>query len=425
MADRMKDVTPPRADFEVERPLAISAQAKALSQALRKMAVRARGRNRFQFQNYGPTRRWENSFNYFVIGAFLALVVIPVFVSGVYLAIFMTDQYASETRFAVRGAERVSFDPIASLTGVPSTQRIQEASIISDYVRGRGIVEELEKTIKLREKLSGSQIDLVSRFRADAPIEDLVRYWRWHVVDVNIDALSGIINVWVYAFTPQDALDISKAILNLSEKLVNDLSERSRVDALRQTQGELTRAEEALQNKNREMRTLRNAEGLLDAEKTSDVMTQMLADMRLDVIRMDREYNAQRQSVATDSPQLRVLESRIKATREQIQQLENQMTGTSRKNAPALSESMSRFERVKFDHDLAEKRYVAAAASFERARVDLTTQQIYLTTFIPPTLAQKSLYPRRLWIFTIIVVGSLAIWGLLVGAAVLIRNHMA
>jgi capsular polysaccharide transport system permease protein len=420
----MKDVTPPHIELSASQPPATSARAAALSSTLRKMAAKARGRKRIWTPSYVPARRWEHSFNAYVLRAFIAIVVVPVAVAGLYLAFFVSDQYMSETRFAVRGAERASFDPIGNLLGVPSSNRVQEAMIISDYLRGRGIVEELEKEMNLRQRFAGPSIDILSRFNTSNAIEELIKYWRWHI-DVSIDALSGIVTVEVFAFTPQDALEISQAILAASERLINELSDRSRRDALQQTQTELKRAEAGLQASIRALQDLRNAEGLLDVDKTSETMIQMLADMRLEVIRMDREYAAQRQTVAPDSPQLRVLESRIKATRDQIGKLESQMTGSrQQKEGPALAESMSRFERLKLEHDIAQKRYIAAAGAFEKARVDLSTQQVYLTTFVPPTLAQKALYPRRLWIFIIIVVGCLALWGLGTGAAVLMRNHM-
>lgn len=423
MSEPMKDVTPPRIELSASQPPATSTRAAALSSTLRKMAAKARGRKRVWTPSYVPARRWEHSFNAYLLRAFIAIVIVPVAMAGLYLAFFISDQYMSETRFAVRGAERASFDPLGSLLGVPSTNRVQEAMIISDYLRGRGIVEELEKEINLRQRFVGPGIDFLSRFNLNNAIEELIKYWRWHI-DVSIDALSGIVTVEVFAFTPQDALEISRAILAASERLVNELSDRSRRDALQQTQTELKRAEAGLQASIRALQNLRNAEGLLDVDKTSETMIQMLADMRLELIRMDREYTAQRQTVAPDSPQLRVLESRIRATREQIRKLESQMTGSRQKEGPALAESMSRFERLKLEHDIAQKRYIAAAGAFEKARVDLSTQQIYLTTFIPPTLAQKALYPRRLWIFIIVLVGCLALWGGGVGAAVLVRNHM-
>ena len=143
-----------------------------------------------------------------------------------------------------------------------------------------------------------------------------------------------------------------------------------------------------------------------------------------DVERLLDGGQAQRQTLGVDSPPMRQLESRIKATREQIAQLEGQMTGTAKKDSPVLAETMSRFERVKLEHDMAQKRYVAAAASYEKARVDLSTQQIYISTFVPPTLAQEALYPRRIWVFVIVLAACLALWGCGVGAAVLMRNHM-
>lgn len=423
MIERMKDITPPRFQTASAQPL-VSSRAKTISETLRKMAVRARGKRRIWTAVNVPTRRWEGSFGAYIFWAFVAIVAIPALVAGIYLAVFISDQYASETRFAVRSAERASFDPLSSLIGVPSASRVQEAQIISEYIRGRGIVEELEKTMNLRQKFTGPHVDLLSAFHQKDSIEDLVKYWWWHV-DVEISAISGIVKVVVRAFTPQDALELANAILASSERLVNEMSERSRNDALRISRNELQMAESDLQSKIRALQDLRNAEGLLDVDKTSDALTQILAEMRLELIRMDREYNAQRQTVAADSPQLRVLESRMKASREQIRRLESQMTGPSQKAAPVLAESMSRFERMKLDHDIAQKRYVSASAAYEKARVDSTTQQVYLTTFVPPTLAEEALYPRRFWIFTIILAACLAVWGLGTGAAVLIRNNMA
>lgn len=420
MSERMKDVTPP---VELSSSPEAGTRAAALSSTLRKMAIKARSRKHVWVPSYIPARRWEHTFNAYVLRAFIAIVVVPVAVAALYLAFFVSDQYMSETRFAVRGAERASFDPLGGLLG-GAGNRAQEAAIIVEYLNGRGIVEELERKINLRRRFAAPGIDILSRFNPNDAIEDLIQYWRWHI-NADIDRLSGIVTIEVFAFTPQDALEISQAILAASEQLVNELSERSRRDALQQTQSELKRAEAGLQASIRAMQDLRNAEGLLDADKTSEAMIQMVADMRLELIRMEREYAAQRKTVDSGSPQLRVLESRIKAAHDQIGKLETQMTGVERrKEKPALAESMSRFEQLKLEHEIAQKRYVAASASFEKARVDLSTQQIYLTTFVPPTLAQSALYPRRMWIFIIVLAGCLALWGSGVGIAVLVRNHM-
>lgn len=248
-------------------------------------------------------------------------------------------------------------------------------------------------------------------------------YWRRHV-NAHIDPMSGIITVVVRAFTPQDSFDISNKITAQSEALVNELTERSRRDALQQAQKELARAKQSLQEKTVTMRNLRNAEGVLDSGKTSEVMTQMLGNMRLELAHLQQEYSAQLRTILPSSPQLRVLEARIDSMKEQIRRLEGQMTGAGGASTPALSEAMSRFDRENLEKDISEKQYIAASAEFERARIELESQHVYLATFLRPVLAQEALYPKRFWLWSIVAVISLLLWGCGVGAGVLVRNHV-
>ncbi len=376
-----------------------------------------------------PVERLKSSFGAWVILSFVLFVILPAIVSGLYLALFASDQYASETRFAVRGGERGPMDMSAALTGAASGMRIQDSHIVADYVRGRGMVEELEANLKLRTMFSGPGVDFVFGFNPEKSIEKLVKYWWWQT-DVSVDTMSGIITVIVKAFRPEDALAISQAIIVASERLVNELSERSRTDALKQAQSELSLAERQMQAKLRDMRELRDREGILDASKESDAMTRLIGEMRLELARLESEYATTRRNVVEDTPQVRVLEARIRSTRDQIRLMEARVT-----NAPnpagaqganrVLADSMSGFERLKLEQELAQKHYVEAAANLERARIDLATQQVYLATFLHPVLAQEALYPKRLWIFSAILAICLVLWGAGIGIAVLVRNHAA
>jgi len=379
-----------------------------------------------------PQERLDHPFKFAIILAFIVGVVLPVALSGLYLALVASDQYASEVRFAVRGGEtRGQVDPIAALTGVTSTVRIQDSQIVAEYIRGRGMVEELEKSLNLREMFASPKADFIFGFNPAKPIEKLVRYWWWQV-DVDVDRISGIITVIVRAFTPEDALAVTKAVIAASEKLVNDLSDRSRRDALKQAQSELTLAENLLQERLKAIRDLRNRDGVLDAIKTSEALTKVIADMRLELSRMEGEYAAQRnQKVSETSPQMRVLAARIRSTREQIGQIEARMTGgaptptRTPDGNPVLADSLSRFDRLKLEQDFAQKQYVTAAATLERARMEVEAQQVYLATFLQPVQAEEALYPKRWWILAALAAICLILWGAGVGTAVLVRNHAA
>src|SRR5262249_6050961 len=151
--------------------------------------------------------------------------LLPVSVSSVYLGLIAADQYASEFRFAVRGGSHPAFDvnsAVGVLAGLPRTQRTQDSLILYEYIRGRGIVEELDRLINLRQIYSNPKADFFAAFNPKESIEELALYWRWRCY-VSYDTMSSTITVIVRAFTAEDSLTISKTIIDLSEKLVNEL----------------------------------------------------------------------------------------------------------------------------------------------------------------------------------------------------------
>ena len=407
------------ADYTV----AAEPRAALISKSLKSVARRARApRSVWVTSGVATRRRWERVFVWAIAAAFGLVVVVPNLVAGLYLAFIASDQYASEARFAVRGGETNLLNPVNGLIGM--AQYVQNSLIVLDYISGRSMVEAVDRSLHLRKMFARDNVDFLSKFDPKESNEELIYYWRRHV-DASISPSSGIITVVVRAFTPQDFLDIANKITSLSENLVNDLTERSRKDALRQARTELARANRNLQAKTDAMRKLRNTEGVLDTAKTGEVMTQTLGDLRLDLVRLEQQYDAQRQAVLPTAPQLRVLAARIESMKDAIRNFEARMTDPHGKSGPALSDSMGRFERFALEEAIAQKQYVAAATAYEQARVDLDTQNLYLATFMHPVLAQEALYPRRLWLWSVVAVISLLLWGGGVGIAVLVRNHVA
>jgi capsular polysaccharide transport system permease protein len=406
-----------------------SARASLISQALKEAAQRAQQ----TLDTWAPEIAREEapvkrrSLLPAIIIAFAIVVALPSIVWGIYLGFFASDQYASEFRFAVRGGESSVLESVGSnLTVATALQRLQDSVVVSEYVQGRDLVEELDRSIGLRKLFSRPTIDYLWRFNPKGTIEDLKRYWG-HRVDVSIDPLSGIITVIVCAFSPQDSLVIAKAIIKNSENLVNQMSERSRRDALRQAQNELKRTETVLQQKTAAFQQVRNTGRVIDLTKAADSLTLLISQLRLQLLGYENSYGVQRKTISASAPQLQILEKQIKSTKDQIHRLEEQMTSTSGESGsstPTLSASMSRFEQAQLEWTLASQQYAFAASAFERARVDLESQLVYLSTFTQPVLAQDALYPRRGLLWSMVFFAGLLLWGAGTGMAILIRNHM-
>ena len=409
----------------VEATPVASPRAALISQSLKSIARRSRTpRSLMGFSSGQSTgRRWQRVFTWAILASFGVTVALPSLIAGIYLVFVTSDQYATETRFAVR-EQSSALTSLGGLVGIPSIQQIQDSYILVSYIEGPSMVAAVDGALNLRHMFSRTNVDFISSFSPKDSNEDLLDYWRDHIY-TRIDSMSGIITVVVRAFTPQDSFDIANKITSLSEAMVNRLTERSRSDVLRQAKLELERANQNLREKSSAMRQLRDAEGVLDTGKASDVMSNMLGTLRLELIHLEQDYDSMRQTVLPSAPQLRVLKARIDSMKSQIVHLQAKMTGPGGSNAPALSESMSRFERAKIEKDIAEKEYTAAATAFEVARLKLETQHVYLATFLKPILAQEALYPKRIWLWSIITVILLLVWASGVGIAVTVRNHMA
>jgi capsular polysaccharide transport system permease protein len=420
------DVTSDLITIEGRPQAAINASSRALaiSTALRTAARKARvslkGNRDYRFFQID---RWQQKLARGVAISFFLVAVLPTLISGLYFWLVASDQFVSEVKFAVRDGERPILDSIEGLMGLPSNQRTQDALILCEYIRSRGLLEDLDQNINLRHLYSRSETDYFSRLSPEEPMEDVVRYWRRRV-DTSIDSNSGIVTLTVRAFSAMDALQIANAIVDRSEKLVNELSERSRRNVLKLAQDRLTRAEEQLKASMAEMRSIRNSEGLIDAGKTAEVLTKITGDLRLQLIKAEQENETLQRLLSPDAPQLRILKERIANMREQIHNLEGEMA-TKEASPTTLSGSMERFDRGTLDRKIAEQQYVAAAAALEQARLNVETQQVYLVTFLRPTLAQEALYPKRLWMWLALSSGAFILWGAGIGMAIAVRNHVA
>jgi capsular polysaccharide transport system permease protein len=332
---------------------------------------------------------------------------IPALVVVGYIAFGISNQYTSEARLAVRGGEQISADPISALTGMASFSQAQDTLIVVNYVKSRAIVEELDRSIGLREMYS--QVDLLSRFHNADPIEDLVKYWRWKI-KTNVESPSGIITIQVSAFSPQDALKIANAVVSASEQLVNSMSTRATRDAMEQTQNELTRAERRLGDVRVALQNLRNSQATLNPRRTAEGINKLIGELRLERARLEDDANSAKHSqVLEEAPQMQLLRIRIQVISDQIGELEHQLTSTA--DGPStgtVSGKITRFDELELERQIAEKQYTLASEAFERARINAERQKVYLSTFVVPLLPHDVAWPRHRLLLSILGLAAVA-----------------
>ncbi|MBV8336983.1 MAG: hypothetical protein JO358_16410 [Alphaproteobacteria bacterium] len=347
-----------------------------------------------------------------VLLSFLVMVALPLALAGVYLFFVAADQYVAEFRFALRSAEPEPRDPTAFFLDSPAPSlTLLNSFIVAQYLASRAVVDDLTATLDLRAMFSRPEADWLARLDLPVSVEELVKYWK-RQVDAFFDVTNGTIVVRARAFTREDALSLAEAILAASERLVNELSVRARRDTLHNAKEEVGRAEKRLKSALARLRDFRDEQGIIDPRKTADATNALASRVRDELVRADTELSTLKHYMREDAPSVKMLQARIQSLEAQRRSVESEVTDTEKTRSEALSRVMGAYEQLEAERNFAENAYQHALQALDRSRMNADRQQIYLATFVRPTLPEKALYPRRVLSLTVVFVVAFIVWGI-------------
>ena len=399
--------------------------AKALSEAARRARFSTKKRRSLTAGTY-RAKRGERLMRLLRIWTFVGIVAVPSCVAAVYLSFIASDQYTAEARFTVRGGIPGGMNGMGSLASAPGMLIIQDTQIILNYMTSRAIVAALDKSIGLRRFYTNPDIDFLSRLKKNASIEKSVAYWKRHV-SLQVQMPAGIVIFTVSAFSPEEAVTISRAALEASERLVNDMNQSMVSDAVSLASAERVRAEGNLSRTRSDLENARNAEGILSADLATSALTGLMSQVKGELIKLQEEYEAQRQFVTADAPQLKSMKTRIDAAKQELGKLQSQMTSDDNaadSTEKVLAGSMSRLDYAKLNNTIAEGIYTGSLAALEQAHIASELKLMYINTFIQPMPADQPRYPTRTLDMILITGGGLAIWGAVLFALKLAKGML-
>ena len=343
--------------------------------------------------------------------------------TGYYLKI-ASDQYEATAHFTIEKSGGMQADPLGALTGLQgNVSSTRDALIIKDFIASREVIERTRDDFDLKKLYARNDKDWLSRLEADASIEDVVEYWQ-NKVNVEFDATSGIVKLGVMAFEPEEAVTVIKAILKVSEALVNDLSEKSREDSLAFARKELKNAEENLKKARADVRIFRDNEQSLIPEKDAESKLLLVENLEADRARAEAELQSLKLELPDDSIKIQVAKYKVQALKEQVKkERERSSLSTGNKDAKTMSTIISKYEELVTEQGFAEKSYEAALLNIEQARIDATQQQRYLTVIVNPKLPEDPIKPMLPDDLIVLFLVCLLLWGILSLIIASIRDH--
>lgn len=362
-----------------------------------------------------------------VLLSFLVMVILPVAIAGWYLWFRAADQYASYVGFSVRKEEVSSavelLGGITELSGSSSS----DTDILYKFLQSQEIVRRIDAELDLRKIWSkaGPQQDPVyayhppSLFNYEPPgtIEDLTEHWL-RKVKVYYDEGSGLLDLRVLAFTPQDARTIAEEIFAESSAMINELSDIAREDAMRYAREELEDSVQRLKEKRRILTEFRNTHRIVDPEASIEGQVGLITTLQSELVNALIELDMLRGSVQGYDPRIQQVQRRIEVIENRIDQerrkFGNGSAAGSEGGEEAYAQLLGDYETLAVDRQFAEESYRLALSAYDAAQAEARRQSRYLAAHITPTLAEKSEFPNRPLQLGFIAIFSFLLWATIV-----------
>ncbi|TGD44061.1 sugar transporter [Pseudotabrizicola sediminis] len=350
--------------------------------------------------------------HYGLMLSFLAMVILPVVLSAMYLFALANDQYASRAGFTIRQEDGNSASAIlGGLSFLTGGSQGVNAGVLHEFMQSQTMMEKVDARVDLRGHYAqGWPSDPVYSIWPDATTEELFRFWK-RVLRLSYDSSSGLIDLTVQALDPDTAQKIAMVILEESQTMINQLNDTARRDALVNADRELADAVEGL----------RVARGALTVFRAETRIVDPIADIqgRLGVVSNLQQQLAQAlveldlldPSTRVDDPRRAQLDRRITVIRDRIDQERNFFgTSTGVASDSSYPEMIAQFEGLSVDVEFAQRNYTAALAARQAAISNANRQSLYLAAYIPPTKAQDAEFPRRFILLSMILGFLLMAW---------------
>ncbi|WP_102505128.1 capsule biosynthesis protein [Salinivibrio kushneri] len=357
--------------------------------------------------------------------SFIIVVLLPTFFAAIYYAFIASGQYVVESQFSVKGNEMQQLDLLSGIAGVPSQGgSATDSYIVQDYIHSVDMLNALSKNIDVVKLFNPEHADWWARLGAKTTQEERVDYWK-KMVTAAYDPTTTIITLTVRTFSAADSKMLAEQIIQQSEWLVNQLSERSRTDDLAFARAEVDRAEARVSKARKAMNEFRTANQNLDPTQSATAQMMLIGELEGQLAKAQTELSSLLSYMGADAPAVKNVKRNIKALNNQIEYQKNHLTGTETNNGEtALTNVFAQYEPLLVEREFAEKAYTSALASLESARVEASRKHRYLSTFVEPTLPDEAIEPRRFRSVITVFLASLLVWaiGLLGGG--IIREHV-
>lgn len=364
----------------------------------------------------------QSSFQKFspFLKSFKVIYLLMFFVIFYYLVI-AADRYVSSITLSVRSINNdiTPISGLASLVGVNSGAR-EDVLFLKQYIHSLDMLNILEREIQLRTLYESQKKDPFYMLLNNASQESFLKFYQNRVA-ITLDDTSGLLQVDVEGFSPQDAQTIAQAILKESEHFINEISHSAAREQMIFAEQELLKAKTRLQTAKNELLAFQSRYGVFDPLKQAEAKANLTTGIESKIAEKETQLTTMRTYLNENAPQIVMLKSEVNALKQQLAKETSKIIASS--NSKQLNDLAARFQDLTIEAQFAQDTYTVALASVETTRIESSRKIKQLVVIQNANEPQSPEYPKKIYnIITIFVILSM-VYGIIKLIAMIIEEH--
>ncbi|MFE0838839.1 ABC transporter permease [Achromobacter insolitus] len=357
------------------------------------------------------------------IPLFIYVVLVPMLLMGIYYGFLSLDRYVSTAKMVVRQpheAAGINVPSLALLMGSANPTSREETLFMQDFIQSIDMMNYLRQKLNWVEAYSDQVTDPLFYLSKEAPSEDLLKFYR-RIVQTHFDEFTGLLEVEVQTPTPALSKAMLDEILTESERFVNELSHKIARDHLSFAERELGTARRNYIEKRDVLIAFQGANNLLDAKSSAISRAATLAGLEDSLTKERAHMKALRSTLDAQAPQVRQQQVKIRAIEQQLAAEKKELISSV--GGEQLNVIASEYQNLTVDAGIAEESYKLAVTALENARIEASKKIRSLVTVVRPAIAERALYPDRLYNLATLFVLLVLLYGVARFVIATIEDH--
>ncbi len=348
-------------------------------------------------------------------------VLVIVAIVAVYYAVFASDRYVTVASVYVKSADSggaTGASQLALLTGGAANET-KDALLAQAYINSNDMLEHLEETIQVSSHFSSDEWDFYSRLSGAASNVDRLSYFR-DAVSTSMNTDTGILTIRGQGYTKEFSYDLVKAMVEESERFINNVSQNIALQEIGFVEKEITRAQARVAEAQDRFLKFQNENGMLSAEAAGASLQGAIIEMENQIIQAQTEEKILSSYLNNDAAQLVTVKAKIAALNEQ---LAIEKAKLASQDTVTLNDKAADYKRLELELQFATEIYSTALISMEKARIESYRKLKHLVVVQAPQMPDTAILPRKFYtVFSLFVVLTLA-YGVLTMILATIREH--